>query len=59
MVTGSVAVPYKLLTPTVQTNKIISYGNDEITLDDNIKINGVSDMNGNVFVGGILLKFIY
>ena len=55
-ITGSVVIPYKLLSPTVQTNKILSYGNDEIMLDDNIKVNGVSDMTGHVFVGGIFYR---
>ena len=28
---GSVSAPYKLLTPTLQTNNILSFGNNEIT----------------------------
>ena len=53
---GSVSAPYKLLTPTLQTNKILSFGNNEITLDDNVKLSEVTDMVGTVFIGGILFN---
>ena len=46
------------MTPTLQTNKILSFGNNKLTLDDNVKMDGVSDMTGNVFIGGILFKNI-
>ena len=54
--TGSVVAPYKFLSPTIQTNKILSYGDPSILLDDNIKVNGVSDLTENVYVGGVLYK---
>ena len=51
---GSVKGPYTIITPLMYTNKIIANGATEITLEDNVKMTGIPDMAGHVFIGGIL-----